>query len=1071
MNALLDFCLRNRVTVLILTLALALLSAVVVSRLPVDVFPELYVPRVTIQTEAGGLSAEEVEQYISIPLESAMNGTPGVTRVSSSSGGGLSFVWVDFDWDTDIYLARQIVSERLSTVREMLPDNVECEMAPIVSITGEIMLIAITGDETADPLDMRRVGEFDLRNRLMSIPGVGQVTVLGGRLPEYQILFDPEKMRQAGITLDDLKATVDASQSSVPAGYLEDVAGQELPVQQASRAMTPEHIKRTLVPGHPSGVLRLEDVADVRIDGAPRRGNAGFQGQQAVILSVQKVPGANTMELTQAVDKAVREFASSQLPANMKLHADAYRQADFITLSLENGKETLYIAGIVVMIVIFLTLLNIRTALVTLVSMPLSVLLGMACFPVFGLAINIMTLGGLAVAVGDVVDNAIIFVENAWRSLSRNAALPPEQQKSRIAVLMEAKGEIVSSISFSSAIIILVFVPLLFLSGLEGQFYRPLGISYILALFASLLVSITIIPVLCLMWFKTGKPDSNGTAETSATAQLPGATANTTGANASNSSGDSASARLIKRLYTPVLNFCMSFPKTVFGTLLVLTGASLWLASTFGTSFLPPFNEDCYTVFVNAVPGTSLEETERISGQVMHELQQIDGVKTVAQRTGRAENDEHAEPVSASELVVRVDLEKNQRQLREQIQQQLRGIPGASGMIGFPLAHRISNALSGSNSEIAINIYGDELPQIRAAAKKAAEILQGMPEVADARANREVMVDTVCVDYNREALAACGLTVAEAAEQVSAALNGLKMGEVIRNLDRWNIMLRLDPELRQSVDDVRNLQLVAPGGRTMRLSDVAEVYRTEVTNLILRDYTRRKAMISCNPSLDSNLGDLADACREKLDPAMNAMGCTVDYAGTIKSREEAGKRLYILGSIVCVLIVLLLATSLGSVRRAVITLINIPLCLVGGIIAVFLASSDTMHSLMTGHYIPPILSVSSIIGFVTVIGFAIRSGLILLNRYRSLEQSGLSVDEAIREGSRERVIPIIMTSLTTILGLLPLVWAKDQPGGELLAPLAIVQFGGLVSATILNLLVMPATARIFSGWIKSAEKE
>lgn len=1057
MNALLDFCLRNRVTVLILTLALALLSVVVVSRLPVDVFPELYVPRVTIQTEAGGLSAEEVEQYISIPLESAMNGTPGVTRVSSSSGGGLSFVWVDFDWDTDIYLARQIVSERLSTVREMLPDNVECEMAPIVSVTGEIMLIAITGDDTADPLDMRRVGEFDLRNRLMSIPGVGQVTVLGGRLPEYQILFDPEKMRQAGITLSDLKATVDASQSSVPAGYLEDVAGQELPVQQASRALTPEHIKRTLVPGHASGVLRLEDVADVRIDGAPRRGNAGFQGQQAVILSVQKVPGANTMELTQAVDKAVKEFADSQLPANMELHANAYRQADFITLSLENGKETLYIAGIVVMIVIFLTLLNIRTALITLASMPLSVLLGMACFPMFGLAINIMTLGGLAVAVGDVVDNAIIFVENAWRSLSRNAALPPEQQKSRIAVLMEAKGEIVSSISFSSIIIILVFVPLLFLSGLEGQFYRPLGISYILALAASLLVSITIIPVLCLMWFKARKNQNERQAQGDDAPE--------------DASGDSASARLIKRLYSPILHFCMHFPKTVFGTLLVLTAASLWLASTFGTSFLPPFNEDCYTVFVNAVPGTSLEETERISGQVMHELQKIDGVKTVAQRTGRAENDEHAEPVSASELVVRVDLDKNQRVLREQIQQQLRGIPGASGMIGFPLAHRISNALSGSNSEIAINIYGDELPQIRAAAKKAAEILQEMPEVADARANREVMVDTVCVDYNREALAACGLSVAEAAEQVSAALNGLKMGEVIRNLDRWNIVLRLDPELRQSVDDVRNLQLVAPGGRTMHLSDVADVYRTEVTNLILRDYTRRKAMISCNPSLDSNLGDLADACREKLDPAMNAMGCTVDYAGTIKSREEAGKRLYILGSIVCVLIVLLLATSLGSVRRAVITLINIPLCLVGGIVAVFLASNDTMHSLITGHYIPPILSVSSIIGFVTVIGFAIRSGLILLNRYRSLEQSGLTVDEAIREGSQERVIPIIMTSLTTVLGLLPLVWAKDQPGGELLAPLAIVQFGGLVSATILNLLVMPATARIFSSWIKSAEKE
>lgn len=1040
MNRLISFCLRNRLTVILLTLALAAVSAYVVSKLPVDVFPELKVPRVTIQTEAGGLSAEEVEQYVSIPIESAMSGTAGVTGVRSSSGNGLSFVWVDFDWDTDIYLARQIVSERLAAVRNSLPKNVETEMAPIVSVTGEIMLIAITGDGSADPMEMRRVAEFGLRNRLMAIPGVGQVTVLGGRLPEYQILYSPEKMRQAGIGLGDLKATLDAAQSGIPAGYLENVAGQELPVQQATRAITPEHLKRTPVPGHPSGALRLEDVADVTIAGAPRRGNAGFGNGEAVILSVQKAPGANTLKLTKLVDAAVAEFAKSQLPAGMKLHADAYRQADFIELSLENGKQTLLIAAAVVMIVIVLTLLNLRTAVITLVSMPLSVLFGMACFPMFGLAVNIMTLGGLAVAVGDVVDNAIIFVEIAWRSLSRNAALPPEKRQSRYRVLMEAKDEIVSSISYSSLIILLVFAPVLFLSGLEGQFYRPLGISYMLALAASLLVALTIIPTLCILLFKPGKQK--------------------------NESGESASARFIKRLYRPVLNFCLAWPKSVFGGLLAITAAALALASTYGTSFLPPFNEDCYTVFVNTVPGTSLAETERISNQVMKELGKIDGVKSVAQRTGRAENDEHAEPVSASELLVRVDLSRDQKKLREELAAVIRGIPGASGMIGFPLAHRISSALSGSNSEIAINIYGNELPQIRAAAKKAAQILSSMPEVADARANREVMVDTVCVDYNREALAAYGLSIADAAEQVSAAMNGLQMGEIIRNLDHWDIMLRLDPELRQSVDDVRRLQLIAPGGAIVPLGDVAQVYRTEVTNLVLRDNTLRKAMISCNPAPDSNLGDLAKACREKLDPAMHAMGCTVDYAGAIKSREEAGQRLYILGGIMCALIVLLLSSSLGSVRRAMVTLLNIPLCLVGGIIAIFLASPDSISSVLQGHYVAPILSISSIVGFITVIGFAIRSGLILLNRYRSLEQEGMDAEDAIRAGSQERVIPIIMTSLTTILGLLPLVWAKDQPGGELLAPLAIVQFGGLVSATVLNLLVMPAACKLFACYMK-----
>lgn len=1042
---LISFCLKNRITVILMTAMLALLSVLAVLKLPVDVFPELKVPRVTIQTEASGLSAEEVEQYISIPLESAMSGTAGVTGVRSSSGNGLSFVWVDFDWDTDIYLARQIVAERLAAARPSLPDNVETEMAPIVSVTGEIMLLALTGDGQTDPMELRRVAEFGLRNRLMAIPGVGQVTVLGGRLPEYQVLYDPEKMRQADIGLAELKATLEAAQSSVPAGYLEDVAGQELPVQQATRALDPEHLKRTPVPGHASGVLRLEDVAEVRIDGAPRRGNAGFDGRPAVILSVQKAPGANTLELTERVDAAVAEFTASQLPKGMELHTSAYRQADFITLSLENGRQTLMIAAAVVMLVIVLTLLNVRTALITLVSMPLSVLFGMALFPLFGLAINIMTLGGLAVAVGDVVDNAIIFVEIAWRSLNRNAALPPEKRQSRYRVLMAAKDEIVSSISYSSLIILLVFAPLLFLGGLEGQFYRPLGISYMLALAASLLVSLTIIPTLCILLFKAGKTKQTD--------------------------GDSASARFLKRLYDPILRFCMEWPKSVFGGLLALTAAALTLASTYGTSFLPPFNEDCYTVFINTSPGTSLAETERISRQVMLEIGRIDGVKSVAQRTGRAENDEHAEPVSASELLVRVDLGKDQKQLRQRLSETIHGIPGTSGMIGFPLAHRISSALSGSNSEIAINIYGTELPQIREAARKAAHILSQLPQVADARANREVMVDTVCIDYNREALAACNLTVADAAEQVSAAFNGLNMGEVIRNLDHWNIMLRLDPELRRGMDDVKRLQLVAPGGRIVPLGEVAQVYRAEVTNLILRDNTMRKAMISCNPAPDSNLGDLAAACREKLDPAMQEMGCTVDYAGTIKSREEAEKRLYVCGGIVCILIVLLLSSSLGSVRRAMVTLLNIPLCLVGGIVSVFLASPDTVSSVLHGSYTAPILSVSSIVGFVTVVGFAIRSGLILLNRYRSLEQEGLDYTEAIRSGSLERVIPIMMTSLTTILGLLPLVWAKDQPGGELLAPLAIVQFGGLVSATILNLLVMPAACKLFAPFIRSRQED
>ena len=1027
MNFLISFCLNNRITVILLTIALAIVSIFVVKNIPVDVFPELKVPRVTIQTEAPGLTAEEVEQYITIPIESAMNGTAGVKGVRSSSGSGLSFVWVDFDWNKDIYQARQIVTERLGAVRESLPEGTSPELAPIVSITGEIMLIALTGDKDTSQLDMRQLAEYKLRTRLLAIPGVGQVTVLGGRLPEYQVIYDPNKLKLAGVDLSSLKTAIQESQSSVPANS--------------------EQLNRALVPDHASGILRLQDVAEVKIDGAPRRGDAGFMGEDAVVLSVQKVPGANTLALTQAVDAAVREFSQSQLPKGMKLHTAAYRQADFIEMSLDNGTETLLIAGAVVMIVIFLTLLNLRTAIITLISMPLSILFGLMMFPVFGLAINIMTLGGLAVAVGDVVDNAIIFVEIAWRHLNRNAALPKDKRKSKYEVLMKAKSEIVGSISFSSVIILLVFTPVLFLSGLEGQFFRPLGISYMLALLSSLIVAVTITPVLCYIWFKKSK--------NAATLE----------------SGDSFSSRLIKRIYAPILEFCLRFSKTVCAIMTAITLLALWLGSTFGTSFLPPFNEDCYTVFVSTVPGTSLDETERISRKVMKDIEQIPGVLSVTQRTGRAENDEHAEPVSASELLVRVDLKKDQKELRAAIKKCIDGIPGTSSMIGYPLAHRISSALSGSNSEIAINIYGTELPQLRLAARKAKEILENMPEVADARANREIMVDTIRVQYNQEALASYGLTMANAAEQVSTAMNGQKLGEVIKNQDHWNIVLRIDPRLKTSMEDVKNLELISPNKKTVRLDDVAQVYREEVSNLILRDNTMRKAMISCNPSPNSNLGDLAKACREQLDPVMNAMGCTVDYDGTIKARESASQRLYALGAIVMVLIVLLLSSALGSVRRAMLTLVNIPLCLVGGIVAVFLASPGTLSSLFGGTYIPPILSVASIVGFVTVIGFAIRSGLILLNRYRALEHQGMEPAEAIREGSLERVVPIIMTSLTTVLGLLPLIWAIDQPGGELLGPLAIVQFGGLVTATILNLLIIPATAKLFSRWIASRRKE
>lgn len=1043
MKNILGIILSNRIAVIILTIVVVVVGLGVTRNLAIDVFPELKVPRVTVQTEAAGLTAEEVEQYITIPLESAMSGAAGVKGVRSSSGSGLSFVWVDFDWDTDIYRARQIVAERLATASGGLPEGISPELTPIVSVTGEIMLIALSGEKNVSSLDLRQVGEYSLRNKLLSISGVGQVTVLGGRLPEYQILFNPQRLRQAGVTLEQLKQAVEGSQSTLPSGYLENVAGLELPLQQEGRIKDLEQVERALIPNHPSGTLRIGDVATVVIAGAPRRGDASFQGKDAVVLSVQKIPGANTLKLTESVDKVVAEFRKSQLPSGMHLNTAAYRQADFINLSLENGEEILISAAIIVILVIFLTLLNFRTALITLISMPLSVLLALLMFPLFDLAINIMTLGGLAVAVGDVVDNAIIFVEIAWRRLQANAILPSEERQTKYHVLLKAKGEIVGSISFSSIIILLVFTPLLFLSGIEGQFFRPLGIAYMLALFSSLIVALTIIPVLCYFGFKPRKINKLESLD----------------------KVDAVSVRIIRRIYTPILNGCMKYAKSVCLTLGVITVGAVALASTFGTSFLPPFNEDCFTVFVSTVPGTSLDETVNISRRVMQDVEKIPGVVSVTQRAGRAENDEHAEPVSASELLVRVDLSFDQKGIKKQIKDVIDGIPGTSTLIGYPLAHRISSALSGSASEVAINIYGDDLAQLRLAAVKAKDVLAALPEVAEATTNREILVDTLRIRYRNEEVAAMGMTVGDVGSQVSTALSGMKIGEVIKNQDRWNVMLRLDPQYKESIEDIKNLEIASPTGRAVRLRDIADVSRESLPNLILRDNGRRKAMISCSTSPESNIGDLAKACRANLDPAMYELGCTVDYDGTIKARESAAQRLYYLGGGVLLVIIMLLTVALKSLKQALLTLVNIPLCLVGGILAVFLATPVSVWSNLSAIftdalYVPPILSVASIVGFVTVIGFAIRSGLIMLSRYQELQKEGYSPLDAIRQGSLERVIPIIMTSLTTVLGLLPLIWAIDQPGGELLGPLAIVQFGGLISATLLNLLVLPAIAKL-----------
>ncbi len=1057
-----DFCLANPWLTLVGAAVVVAGAVLVGQRLPVDVFPELKVPRVVVQTEAGGLTAEEVEQFVTVPIEAAMNGIPGVTALRSSSGGGLSFVWVDFDWNTDIFRARQSVAERLATIRSLLPAEIEPELAPIVSITGEIMMIALTSnDETVPLLELRQLAEYELGNRLMAIPGIGQVVVMGGNLPEFQVNLSQLALAAHGVTLNEVVEAARASHTMAGAGYLAHVDGQEIPLRQTARVDTIEELAEVVVPNESGTPLRLGEVAEVVLGGAPRRGSASYNGKDAVVLAVQKAPGGNTLELTSQIEAALDDFERSRLPTGAAIHRDAYRQADFINLSINNGRSIVRDAAIIVVLVLGVTLLRFRTTVITLLAMPLSLAAGLVLFPRFGLGINIMTLGGLAVAVGDVVDNAVIFVEIAWRKLLENEQRPAAERESRLAVLHTASAEILRSVSFSTLVIVLVFLPLLLLSGIEGQFFRPLGLAYLLVFSASLLVALSVIPALCLLLFTPQRRFWRRRG--AATADTPMATSAAAADGAKPLDG--ATVRLLKRLYRPLLTFCVRHAWLVSLVTALVTAAALWLASTFGTSFLPPFHEDCYTVFVSTPIGTSLEETERVTHETMLALQEIEGVLSVTRRTGRAERDEHAEPVSASELLVRVDMHSNPLRLRREMEAIIKQIPGLATMIGYPIAHRISAVLSGTEAELAINIFGDDLDRLRSAAAEVKEVLDSLPQVADARANREIMVDTLRIRYRLEELAQAGVTLREAGEQVSAAFDGLVVGQVARNQRRWDIVVRLVEGERRTLADVAAFKLATAGGALVRLDEVADVFREEASNLIVRDDTHRKALISCNVAPGSNVGELVRALRQHVDPVVHRLGCTVSYGGSYEAQQSATRRLSWLGLGLLVAIILLLTYSLRSFKAAALVLVNLPLCLIGGVVAMYLANpaplwSNTRALLSGGHYIAPVLSVASLVGFITVVGFVIRNGLLLLNRYRELQEAGFTAHEAITEGSLERMVPILMTSLTTIFGLIPIVLAFDKPGGELLAPLAVVQFGGLISATLLNLLALPAAYRL-----------
>ncbi len=1051
LKRLIEFSLAQSSLVLLLAGALLLYALFRLPAMPVDVFPELNAPTVVVLTESGGLAADEVEQHVTFPIESAVNGLPGVRRVRSASAISLSLVWVEFDWDSDIYRARQLVAERLAAVRATLPDNAHAEITPITSITGEIMLLALSSpDGSVSDLDLRAYAEFDLRNKLLAIPGIAQVGAIGGELPEYQVNVRQDLLAIHDLTIRDVVDAARAAHSTATAGYLPDVDRQELPLRQTARVRDARDIASTLIATHHGFPITLGDVADVALGPAPKRGTAANQGRSAVVLTIQKAPDTNTLLLTRSIDRALDQIEQS-LPAGIAINRDVFRQSRFIERSVTNVTHVLRDATLIVAVILVLFLLNLRTTIITLTALPLSLAAALLALDALGLTLNVMTLGGLAVAVGVLVDDAIIDVENVFRRLKENAAAPDHARKPRVRVIFDASNEIRPSMVFATLIIVIVFIPLLFLEGLEGRFFAPLAVTYIVSILASLLVALTVTPAMCKALLRIN-------------------------AHADASLQPHADARLVrwlKRRYEPALRWSLRHRVLVLALALAATLLAGILGRTFGASFLPEFNEGSFTVFVSSPPGSSLAESDRSASAVEQRLMRIDGVKSVTRRTGRAERDEHAEPVSNSEVDITLHPNAKPAKVRDAITDIARSVPGLTVQIGQPIEHRLSHILSGTPAAIAINVYGEDLATLRQLAKRIEAELNALPGARDVTANREVLITSLPIRYRHPDLAAAALTPADAAQQVQTAIYGETVAVVNHGARRYDLVVRLAPEERERVTQLESLILRGRDGALVRLADVADIAPEKTSNIIARENSQRKAVISCNIAPGHNLADLVEQVRARVEPIVHRAGYTVEFGGQFEAQQSASRTLLLAGAGVALLMLILLQLSTGSLKVAVLVMVNLPLSVIGGVLAIFLADS-LLHSARPGPvgllhntlalfglgpatYQPPVISIASLVGFITLFGIAVRNGILLVNHYKHIthvEHKPLA--DAVIQGSIERLVPILMTALCAALGLVPLALAAGRPGSELLAPLAIVVLGGLLSSTFLNLFVVPA---------------
>ena len=1016
LNGIIRFSLNNRMVILVIA-ALCLVAGIYSTmHTEVDVFPDLNAPTVVVMTEAEGMAPEEVERLVTFPIETAVNGATNVRRVRSSSATGFSIVNIEFDWGTDIYKARQIVSEKIAMVGADLPENVgNPTLGPQASILGELMIIGLTADTTSMQ-DLRTIADWTIRPRLLSTGGVAQVAVMGGDIKEYQILMDPGKMRRHGVSMDEVIYAVKGMNQNASGGTLYEY-GNEYIVRGLLSTNDIDELKKAVVKTSENGLpITLDAIADVRIGPkTPVLGVASNDGKPAVLLTVTKQPNTNTLALTGRLDNALDELKAN-LPADVKINSQIFRQSRFIESSLDNVKQSLIEGAIFVIIVLFIFLMNWRTTVISLVSIPLSIVASLLAIRWMGLTINTMSLGGIAIAIGSLVDDSIVDVENVFKRLRQNREKPENERESVIKVVYEASKEVRMPMLNSTLIIIASFLPLFFLSGMEGRMLKPLGITFIISLMASTLVALTVTPVLSS--FMLGSQNSDKTGR------------------------EPALVRWLKKYYGKALNWSLGHKKTILCGVGALLVAAVVMFFTLGGSFLPAFNEGSFTISVSTVPGISLEESDRMGRTAEKLLLSIPEIKTVGRKTGRAELDEHAFGVNSSEFECPFELgKKTRKQLTEEVRQKLAVLPGVNIEIGGPISHRIDAMLSGTKANIAIKLFGSDLNKMYEIGQKIKTSISGVEGIADINVEQQVERPELNITPKREMLARYGISLPEFAEVVRVMMEGEVVSTVYEGNRSFDLTLKVNDDARSSIERISDLTIDTGDGKKVPLSYVADIKSSAGPNTINRENVSRKLVVSCNAT-GGELAKAVGAIREKIAENIELPeGYHIEYGGQFESEERASKTIALVSIFSIFIIFMLLYGEFKNISQSLVVLLNLPLALIGGVFAIFFTDG--------------ILSIPAIIGFISLFGIATRNGMLLIDRYNVLASEEHSREEAVMIGSLDRLNPIPMTAITSALALLPLALGGDLPGNEIQSPMAKVILGGLFSSTLLNGFVVP----------------